>query len=268
MFVTESRYGNGFCQPGEILRQDGTERDPPGSAATSTTWISPEPLPRAGHWGHRGTELPQATLGWHRGSASHGFERSHSHPWLTPAFPALWAQLLLLQPLPWLCRAEWGCQGWALVCLGAEGWWQRCPQRCWQHRWPSPPCVPRRVRAVTARGVAVDKQAPGCKCHHRNRCCLKQTRALLTLKIMGFLYEGRMGMELQGAGCSPVPVALSSGSVPIPKGRVLCGKLFLCSTWNSAPASPECWIIKNQRDIKNQRELIAGCCCSISSAAG
>lgn len=32
MFVTESRYGNGFCQPGEILRQPGAERDPAGDA--------------------------------------------------------------------------------------------------------------------------------------------------------------------------------------------------------------------------------------------
>lgn len=34
-----------------------------------------------------------------------------------------------------------------------------------------------------------DKQAPGCKCHHRNRCYLKQTRALLTLKFTGFLHD-------------------------------------------------------------------------------
>lgn len=102
---------------------------------------------------------------------------------------------------------------------------------------------------VTALGAAVDKQAPGCKCHHRNRCCLKQTRALLTLKIMGFLHEERMEAELRGAGCSPLPVALSPVPVPVPKGCVLSGKLFLCSAWNAAPAYPERLDLSKIREI-------------------
>lgn len=66
---------------------------------------------------------------------------------------------------------------------------------------------------------------------------------------MGFLHEGRMEMELQGTSCSPVPVALSPGLVPIPKGRVLCWKLFLYGTWNAAQAYPECLDLSKIREI-------------------
>lgn len=41
--------------------------------------------------------------------------------------------------------------------------------------------------------LLADKQVLGCKCHHRNRCYLKQTRALLTLKVEGFVHDERLG---------------------------------------------------------------------------
>lgn len=37
--------------------------------------------------------------------------------------------------------------------------------------------------------LLADKQALGCKCHHRNRCYLKQKRALLTLKVTRFGHD-------------------------------------------------------------------------------
>lgn len=41
--------------------------------------------------------------------------------------------------------------------------------------------------------LLADKQVLGCKCHHRNRCYLKQTRALLTLKVEGIVHDERLG---------------------------------------------------------------------------
>lgn len=55
MFVTESRYGNQFCQPGEILRQAGAERDPPGAAAAwhGSARLAPlTPSPAGDGWGN------------------------------------------------------------------------------------------------------------------------------------------------------------------------------------------------------------------------
>lgn len=145
MFVTESRYGNGFCQPGEILRQAGTERDPPGAAAARPARISPQPLAGPG-MGKLGLGAATGSSGAGNGKCIQGFG-SIAHAGFSP----LWVQLPPLQPLPWLCAARWGSHGWALARLGAEGRWHRCPQRSWQHRWPSLPCRPRRWPRLSPR---------------------------------------------------------------------------------------------------------------------
>lgn len=49
--------------------------------------------------------------------------------------------------------------------------------------------------------LLVDKQVLGCKCHHRNRCYLKQTRALLTLKVKEFSRDSRQGLRGKLGAC-------------------------------------------------------------------
>lgn len=86
MFVTESRYGNQFCQPGEILRQAGAERDPPGAAAarhgSARLGSLRRPLPPPGMVGETEAQSWSDTSpGSDRGNTStRSLKESHSRP--------------------------------------------------------------------------------------------------------------------------------------------------------------------------------------------
>lgn len=199
MFVTESRYGNRFCQPGEILRQAGRERNPPGAAALPRHGRAPSADPfhgqRVGETEARSWWEPGA--GSERGNPSRRSYRERRSPSPIPlnAFSPHDGCIGLQPPRPQRCgRSRGFCgAGWGGCRMGGFGHRgtpaslpdPSCPRAT---SGPHPPLRLPPFHLWERFSFPADKQAPGCKCHHRNRCYLKQTRALLTLKFTGFLH--------------------------------------------------------------------------------
>ena len=176
------------------LERSGTHRVllPPGSARSA------DPFPGQQLGETEAHSWSETTPGSDRGNISNVFQAEPLPPLhpsrstsFLPTVGALASSPPGLRSLPWLCGAWWGTHG---CVAGRFGCWRTSaslpgPRGPSTTSGPRPWPLLRRLRLSERFSSPADKQAPGCKCHHRNRCYLKQTRALLTLKVTRFLHD-------------------------------------------------------------------------------